>query len=123
MNGLRAFLRRLGDDLLAIEEGGDRGFAVDGDDAVGQGEGRRGEIGCVVQNQAAQAEGLDGAQDARGYFAAVGDQDRIEWPVWHYGERGCRPPMSRRTMDCAVPGTSSVAAAFTLRQVTCSMPP
>jgi hypothetical protein len=35
-------------------------------------------VGFVVEHQAAQALGFDGAEDARGYFASVGDEDRVE---------------------------------------------
>ena len=78
MNGVGAGGRCRGDDLLALEIGGDRTAARDLDGAVGKANRRTCRIHRVVNDDALDAEIVQRAQDAYRDLAAIGDQDTAE---------------------------------------------
>jgi len=81
-----------GDDLRAVEIGGNAGRSLDQQDLVRCGEGRRAPVRLVGDHRGPEPEAARGADDPERNLAAVGDQQRVE------GQAAHRRPLFGRTM-------------------------
>ena len=111
MDGIGASRMRGFDQFGLVEIGGGGIARAKGDGAIGQGDVGGVAIRFAKYGDGSVAVGLGGANDARGDFAAIGDQDAAD----RVGHGAIDQEGGRRAMKAAMPSSASGLRALAMK--------